>query len=161
MDRCRCPRDSSCRGHSRDPGHRAFDRTTIMRCLMKNRGRRMKTKNPTNLHTDDRSNCADRVIQDKLACRQGGKILSGFRAPIEPEALHILTRTSRQFFEYCSLLRPVRSASVQQAPVAAEDRDLWFGFINLRHLHGHSVIFITYEISDRLRMTSPNNTFHI
>ncbi len=34
-----------------DPGHRAFDRTSIMRCLMKNRGRRMETKNPMNLHT--------------------------------------------------------------------------------------------------------------
>ena len=120
----------------------------------------MNGKNPFNICIrDEQSDCADCVIHDKLACIRGRKVLSGLRASIKSEALYILTRTSRRFFEYCSLLTPVRSASVQQAPVAAEDYDSWFGFINLRHLHGPSVIFITYEISDRLRMTLPKQHF--
>lgn len=73
----------------------------------------MKGKNPFNICTwNEQSDCADCAIQDELACRWGRKIMNGLRASIKSGALHSLTPTSRLFFGYCSLLTPVRSASV-------------------------------------------------
>ena len=58
----------------------------------------MKGKNPFNICVwDEQSDCADCAIRDRLACRQGRKIMRGLRAPIESGALHSLTRTSRRF----------------------------------------------------------------
>ena len=134
----------------------------MMQRLMSSRGGCMKGKNPFNICIrNGQSDCADCAIQDELACRRGRKIMNGLHASIKSGALHSLTPTSRRFFGYCSLLAPVRSTSAHGHQLQQKTRDSWFGFSHLRHLPGHSVIFITDEINGRLRLISPNNTFHI